>query len=70
MANSLRELLRRRSTAVNIAVIVVLAIAILALTRRNGHVKYVTTPVTRGSVVASVEATGTINPLTTAPVGS
>ena len=70
MATSLRELLRRRSTAVNIAVIAVLAVAILALTRRNGHVKYVTAPVTRGSVVASVEATGTINPLTTAPVGS
>jgi len=70
VATSLRELLRRRSTAVNIAVIAVLAVAILALTRRNGHVKYVTAPVTRGSVVASVEATGTINPLTTAPVGS
>src|SRR6266567_6163148 len=43
---------------------------LMALRSPNGHAKYITAPVTRGSVEASVEATGTINPLTTVPVGS
>jgi len=43
---------------------------LMALRSPNGHAKYLTAPVTRGSVEASVEATGTINPLTTVPVGS
>src|ERR1700690_1787694 len=32
--------------------------------------KYLTSPVTKGSITSVVQATGTINPLTTVPVGS
>ena len=37
---------------------------------RSSEVKYLTAPVRRGDIIASVQATGTINPLTTIPVGS
>src|SRR6185437_12298287 len=39
---------------------------------RGGHsgVHYVTAPVTRGPIVRSVIATGTVNPVTTVQVGS
>jgi HlyD family secretion protein len=66
---SLREILRKRST-LTAAIVLVLAIVILALAHRDTRPKYVTERVIRGNIVASVEATGTINPLTTAPVGS
>ena len=61
---------RRRGVAVAGAVIVLLATAGLVLRGRNGHVRYLTAAVDRRSITASVEATGTINPLTTVPVGS
>jgi HlyD family secretion protein len=50
--------------------VLVLAIVILALSHRDSRPKYVTEHVARGNIVASVEATGTINPLTSSPVGS
>jgi HlyD family secretion protein len=37
---------------------------------RSQPEKYLTAPVQRGSLTSTVEATGTINPLTTVPVGS
>src|ERR1700758_370546 len=37
---------------------------------RAKDVKYITAQVRRGDITASVQATGTINPLTTIPVGS
>ena len=37
---------------------------------RSSAPKYLTSPVTKGSITAVVQATGTINPLTTVPVGS
>ena len=37
---------------------------------RSADVKYTTAPVRRGDITASVQATGTINPLTTVSVGS
>ncbi|HVT58023.1 MAG TPA: efflux RND transporter periplasmic adaptor subunit [Thermoanaerobaculia bacterium] len=37
---------------------------------RGEHTQYLTAPVKRGAITSAVEATGTINPLTTAPVGS
>ena len=37
---------------------------------RANDVKYITSPVRTGDITASVQATGTINPLTTIPVGS
>jgi HlyD family secretion protein len=42
----------------------------LVLRSGNGKQKFVTAPVKRGPITATVEATGTINPLTTVPVGS
>ena len=60
----------RRSAVLVAGAIVILALLILALRRPGNESRYVTAPATRGSVVATVEATGTINPLTTVPVGS
>jgi len=37
---------------------------------RSAPVRYLTAAVTRGAITSAVEATGTINPLTTVPVGS
>lgn len=37
---------------------------------RDSQIKYVTQPVTRGSIVRSVSATGTVNPVTVVQVGS
>ncbi|HEY0555431.1 MAG TPA: biotin/lipoyl-binding protein, partial [Thermoanaerobaculia bacterium] len=56
---------------------VILAGALLALLllgfwiggRAKGP-QYLTAPIQRGSITSAVEATGTINPLTTVPVGS
>ncbi len=41
-----------------------------SLRRGSGKPRYLTLPVKRGPLTATVEATGTINPLTTVPVGS
>lgn len=65
----MRALWRRPAFLAAVA-IVVLALLVLALRRPGNEEKYVTAAVTRGTVIASVEATGTINPLTTVPVGS
>ena len=58
-----------------VASAIVLAIAILAPTgmmlgRKNDKPSFMTAKVARGNITAIVQATGTINPLTTAPVGS
>lgn len=37
---------------------------------RGSNVRYITMPVRRGNITAMVQATGTINPVTTVPVGS
>lgn len=63
------ELQKRPRLAAGVLILVVV-LTILGLRSRSESPKYMTAPVTRGSVVASVEATGTINPLTTVPVGS
>lgn len=52
------------------AAVVVLAAAGLVFRNGSGKPKYLTMPVKRGPLTATVEATGTINPLTTVPVGS
>jgi HlyD family secretion protein len=61
---------RRKLLGIGAVVLVVLASAGLVLSGRSGRTKYLTAPVRRGPVTAIVEATGTINPLTTVPVGS
>ncbi|MGB6484938.1 MAG: efflux RND transporter periplasmic adaptor subunit [Candidatus Acidiferrales bacterium] len=55
--------------------IVILAVAVLisvgaVMKGRSKDVRYITMPVRRGNLTAMVQATGTINPLTTVPVGS
>jgi HlyD family secretion protein len=52
------------------AAVVLLAGAGLVFRSGSGKPKYLTLPVKRGPLTATVEATGTINPLTTVPVGS
>jgi len=50
--------------------IVVLVPAGLIIRGRSAQTRYLTATVTKGSITATVQATGTINPLTTVPVGS
>lgn len=54
-----------------IAVLAVVATLVgFGINRRPRHETYLTAPVKRGALTSAVEATGTINPLTTVPVGS
>jgi HlyD family secretion protein len=69
-ADIIRAVKWRRPALLAGIVIVIAALLILALRHPGNEAKYITAPVTRGTVIASVEATGTINPLTTVPVGS
>src|SRR5260221_1580714 len=52
-------------------VVLIVAMPVYYSNRRGSDAaKYITTPVTRGAVVRSVIATGTVNPVTTVQVGS
>ncbi|HLW81549.1 MAG TPA: efflux RND transporter periplasmic adaptor subunit [Candidatus Acidoferrales bacterium] len=53
-----------------ILVAVVLITVGAVMKNRAPSVRYITMPVRRGSLTAMVQATGTINPVTTVPVGS
>ncbi|MGH9866518.1 MAG: hypothetical protein ACRD4H_14010, partial [Candidatus Acidiferrales bacterium] len=54
-----------------IGIIIVAALVIgYVMKTRTPTVRYITMPVKRGSITAVVQSTGTINPLTTVPVGS
>jgi HlyD family secretion protein len=62
---------RKRLTLAAIVVLVGLVLAgIIAWRSRSGQPKYLTAPVRHGNITAVVQATGTINPVTTVPVGS
>jgi HlyD family secretion protein len=51
--------------------VLIVALPVYYFNRRGSDAaKYITTPVTRGAVVRSVIATGTVNPVTTVQVGS
>ena len=50
--------------------VVVLVPAGLIIRGRSAQTRYLTAAVTRGAITSTVQATGTINPLTTVPVGS
>jgi HlyD family secretion protein len=52
-----------------IALVALLTVG-MVLRARSGEPKYLTAAVQRGDITAVVQATGTINPLTTVPVGS
>jgi HlyD family secretion protein len=60
---------RRLTLAIAAAALAVLLVG-LGIRGKGGRAVYLTAPVKRGSITAAVEATGTINPLTTVPVGS
>lgn len=68
----MRERIRRHKTLAAIAIIAaaVLATAGLVARSRSGGAQYFTATVKRGNITAVVQATGTINSLTTIPVGS
>jgi HlyD family secretion protein len=51
-------------------VVVVLALAGWGMRGRGDIQQYATAPVEQGSITSAVQATGTINPVTTVPVGS
>ena len=61
---------RQKGIAAAAAAAILLASAGLVLRSRSGRPKYLTAAVRRGAITAAVEATGTINPVTTVPVGS
>ena len=50
--------------------IVAAIVVVVVMKSRAATVHYITMPVKRGSITALVQSTGTINPLTTVPVGS
>jgi HlyD family secretion protein len=53
-----------------LALLVLAGIALLGRSRGKATPKYITSPVTRGGIAQTVEATGTINAVTTVQVGS
>ena len=69
---SRREYLQKHKkivVLVGIPLVVLLTVG-MVIRARSGEVKYLTAKVQRGDITAVVQATGTINPLTTVPVGS
>jgi HlyD family secretion protein len=60
---------KRLSWVVILAAVVVISVGAV-MKGRAKDVRYITMPVRRGNLTAMVQATGTINPLTTVPVGS
>jgi HlyD family secretion protein len=68
----IREYVQQHKRLVTIAAVAIalLVVAGWAYKGRSNQATYLTAPVTRGDISAVVQATGTINPLTTVPVGS
>ena len=60
----------KKLAAVTAFLLVVVVLTGMVLGRKPAGPTYLTVPVHRGDITATVQATGTINPLTTAPVGS
>jgi HlyD family secretion protein len=60
----------KRLTWLGVLAIVVIICVGAVMKGRSNDVRYITMPVHRGNLTAMVQATGTINPLTTVPVGS
>jgi len=61
---------RRRIVLLLVGAVVALLLLGFWIGGRPKGPEYLTAPVDRGTITAAVEATGTINPLTTVPVGS
>ena len=69
---ALRESYQRHKKGYTIGIVclVVLVVAWRYQATRSADPKYTSSPVRRGDITSAVSATGTINPLTTVPVGS
>ncbi len=67
-----RAYYRQHKKLIALVVIGLVAVVTVAMVRRarSGEPKYLTAKVERGDITAVVQATGTINPITTIPVGS
>ncbi len=67
-----RSYYREHRKLITLGAIALVAFVTVAMVRRarSGEVKYLTAAVQRGDITAVVQATGTINPITTIPVGS
>jgi HlyD family secretion protein len=61
---------RKKLVTVLVVVAVVVVLTGMMLSRKGDKPTYMTAKVGRGNITSIVQATGTINPLTTAPVGS
>src|SRR2546425_12930783 len=68
----IRKFYAEHKNLVALVAIGLAALLTLAMVKRvrSGEPKYLTAKVQRGEITAVVQATGTINPLTTVPVGS
>lgn len=66
------EFLKRHKKLTIVVVLLAVAVGLtgMMLSGKNGKASYMTGKVGRGNITAIVQSTGTINPLTTAPVGS
>lgn len=60
---------KRLVIVVGLALVALVSVG-MVMRARSGEAKYLTANVQRGDITAVVQATGTINPLTTVPVGS
>ena len=69
---AVREYVEHHRKLVALAVVALVVVFTVGMVLRAHSVapKYLTAPVKRGNITAVVQATGTINPLTTVPVGS
>jgi HlyD family secretion protein len=62
---------RRRAAVIALAMLVVIVLASRAFVAKDDHdVSFRTEPVSRGDLVQSITATGTVNPVTTVQVGT
>lgn len=68
----IQDYYKRHKKPVTLAAIAVVAVVTLGMVMksRSSQAKYLTATVQQGDITAVVQATGTINPLTTVPVGS
>ena len=62
--------MRKLALRLLVPILIVAAIGWYFMAGRTAQAKYITEPVTRGSIVRAVTATGTVNPVTTVQVGS
>jgi HlyD family secretion protein len=60
----------KKTVLLLVIVLVALVTVAMVIRARSGEPKYLTAKVQRGDITSVVQATGTINPLTTVPVGS